>query len=122
MHILYPLEQYTSSLVKKQKTCICRLKSTNEEKASKSYPTKKPPKCNSRTERTIIPNSPDNIARTRRRGERSDAHDAPTIEDLRRTTFSENTLRKRNTHDYVFVCVKQEREDYTARKLSPDKI
>lgn len=61
---------------------------------SNSYPTKKPAKCNNSTERITTPSSPDNNDRMRSVKEASEANNALTTEDLKRTTFSEKTLGK----------------------------
>lgn len=57
-----------------------------------SYPTKKPAKCSSKTESNTTPRSPDNIDWMKGTGEEPGGDEAPTIEDLRRTTFSEKML------------------------------
>ena len=59
---------------------------------SNSYPTKKPAKCNNSTESITTPSSPDNIDWRRSIKEASEANEALTTEDLKRTTFSEKTL------------------------------
>ena len=58
------------------------------------YPTKKPAKCNNRTESITIPSSPDKIPCSPKSGPEPEPADGLRIDDLRRTTFSENTLIK----------------------------
>lgn len=58
------------------------------------YPTKKPAKCNNRTESITFPSSPDKILWSPTSGPEPEPADVLRIDDLRRTTFSENILIK----------------------------
>lgn len=58
------------------------------------YPTKKPAKCNNRTESITFPSSPDKILWSPTSGPEPEPADVLRINDLRRTTFSENILIK----------------------------
>lgn len=66
---------------------------------AKPYPSKNPAECSSRTDNMVIPSSLDIIAFHRRFGSRLNAYDVLVAEiiDLRRTTFSENTLNAQDT-------------------------
>lgn len=63
----------------------------------RSYPTKKPAKCSNRTESIVTPISPDKIPCTPKSGSDPEPAVALSIDDLRRTTFSENTLIESKT-------------------------
>ena len=66
---------------------------------AKPYPRKKPAECSSRTDNMVIPSSLDIIAFHWTFGSRLNAYDVLVAEiiDLRRTTFSENTLNAQDT-------------------------